>query len=71
MRRMTAVISEPTTRMPIQEDGHLNTKIRMANLSGGRSHHQAPRSRPIVRAVTRSMAKEAPTALAPITNKMV
>jgi hypothetical protein len=26
MRRMTAVISEPTTRMTIQEDGHLNTK---------------------------------------------
>jgi hypothetical protein len=27
MRRMTAVISEPTTRMTIQEDGHLNTKL--------------------------------------------
>jgi hypothetical protein len=34
MRRMTAVISEPTTRMTIQEDGHLNTKIRIARLVG-------------------------------------
>jgi hypothetical protein len=33
MRRMTAVISEPTTRMTIQEDGHLDTKIRIAHVS--------------------------------------
>jgi hypothetical protein len=34
MRRMTAVISEPTTRMTLQEDGHLNTKIRIARIVG-------------------------------------
>jgi hypothetical protein len=36
MRRMTAVISEPTTRMTIQEDGHLNTKIRIAQFPNDR-----------------------------------